>query len=264
MAVGTINKIGQYVPLAENLLPIYSVKEYPLGTARVDEEIQIPGDAMSCWTNGTLIGCSIKMDFVTEDPIPLDKFNPLQFPHGWQRFYLTTSAQAGKTLYVFIGRAAGALTPTMVNTETTTSAGREVFYTIKTDKDSHFTGSIAQYAKEDESLVGLITNKIDITGIAIYSDQNIKYKVLFFSKDTFDDSDLDLESYNAQVNLNLPVDGFLFGSTYYMDVNGLEIQYEDEDVTNELHLSLYNCGGLGKTAGANGEVVIKVTYSPRT
>lgn len=247
-------------------LPTYNVRKFPLGSARDETEINIPGDAMSWWTDGTLIGCTVRFDSKTEDEIPLDKFNPISFPNGWKKFYLTTSAQAGKTLWMFIGRAAGAQTPTQVNTEITTAAGRETFYTIRSDKDSHFTGALGQYAKEDENLLGMITNKCRITGVTLESDQQLKYKVLFWTKDTFDDTDLDLDVLIGDVDIDLTVYGWQVNGTgtWYMDVRDVVIDYLDEDASNELHVSLMNMSGTGKTAGASGEVIIQVTYSPRT
>lgn len=258
---------AQYVPTypeaqAELGVPLYNIKEFLLNTARSDEEIDISGDTFAAWSDGTLIGCSINIDSATVDDIPLDKFNPFSYPKGWKKLYLTTTAQTGKKLFLFIGRAAGAQT----YPEITTSAERETFYTIRSGKDSAFTGALGQYAKEDENLTGMITNKARITGLTLQSDQQLKFKVLFWSKDTFDDSNLDLDTLIGEVDVDLTVYGWQIDGTgtWYMDMRDLLIDYMDEDNTNELHISLMNMSGTGKVAGANGEVVIQVTYSPRT
>ena len=243
-------------------LPHYNVRVYPLDTARTDEEMQIDGDHIAAWTNGTLIGCTVKPDAPTEDAIPLDKFNPIVYPTRFARFYLTTTAQVAKTLYLFIGRAAG----TVTYPEITTSAERQTFYIVRSDKDLNFTEAFGQYAKEDENLTGLITNKIGINSISIQADQKLKFKVLFWSKDTFDDTDLDLDTYLGDADLDLTVYGHqVDGSNqWYMNTTNILLDYIDEDNTNELHVSLMNMGGTGKTAGATGEVVIQITYGPRT
>ena len=249
-------------PPSIRTIPHYNVRVYPLDSARTNEEIQISGDHIAAWTNGTLIGCTIKPDAPSEDAIPLDKFNPIAYPTRFARFYLTTTAQIAKTLYLFIGRDAG----TETYPETTTSAERQTFYIVRSDKDLHFTGALAQYAKEDENLTGLITNKIGINSISIQSDQRLKFKLLFWSKDIFDDTDIDLDKYVGDVDLDLTVYGYqIDGSNqWYMSTTGILLDYIDEDETNELHVSLMNMGGTGKTAGSSGEVVLEFTYSPRT
>ena len=245
-------------------VPLYTVRTLPLDTARTDEEVSISGDLLAAWTDGTLIGCSINIDSATADDIPLDKVNSINYPKGWEKLYLTTTAQTGKTLYVFIGRAAGAVSATP---EPTTSAGREVFYTIRSDKDTHFTGALGQYAKEDENLSGMITNRARITGLTLIADQQLKLKVLIWSKDTFDNAtNLDLDTLVTEIDMDLTVYGWQIDGSgpWRMDMRNIALDIFDDDNTNELHISLMNMSGTGKTAGSSGEVVVQVTYSPRT
>jgi len=75
--------------------------------------------------------------------------------------------------------------------------------TIRSDKDIHFTGSLAKNAGEEENLTGLISNKIKITGIVIHSDQNLHFQLQFYSKDTFTDSDLDEDTFVGAVDLDV-------------------------------------------------------------
>lgn len=259
---GTSQYAGTLVTGIEVGMPLYNVREYPLDTARDNLEIDISGDAISAWTDGTLIGCKVRLGNATEDSIPLDKFNPLTYPKGWDKFYLTTTAQADKILYMFIGRAAGAQT----QTERTLSAGRETFYTVRSDKDDHFTGALGQYETEDENLSGLITNKTRISGIALTSDQQLRYKLLFWSRDTFADTNLDIDTFIGEMEMDLTVYGLQIDGTgkWYLNVTNLMLDYRDDDNTNEFHVSLMNMGGTGKTAGSDGEVVIEITYAPRT
>ena len=231
-------------------IPLYTVRKYSLATARTDEELQISGDLLAAWTDGTLIGCSVNIDSATADDIPLDKFNPITYPTGWEKIYLTTAAQTGKTLFLFFGRAAGAAT----HPETTTSAGREALYIVRSDKDDNFTGALGQYAKEDENLTGMITNKARITGLTLLSDQQLKFKVLFWSKDTFDDNNLDLDTFLGEVDVDLTVYGWQVNGIgpWRMSIENLAIGYRDDDSTNELHISVMNMSGTGKKVFVSG------------
>ena len=78
---------------------------------------------------------------------------------------------------------------------------------IRSDKDLHFTGALAKNASEQENLEGLKSDRITITQVNIRSEQNLHYQLLFFSKDGFTDSDLDVDSFIGAVDLNLPVYG---------------------------------------------------------
>ena len=244
-------------------IPHYSVRKYPLDTARDDEELDLSGDVIAAWTDGTLIGCSVNIDSATADDIPFDKFNPISYPTSWKKLFLTTTAQTGKTLFLFIGRESQA----QAYPEMTTSAGREALYTIRSDKDDNFSGALGQYAKEDENLSGIITNKIGISGLSIVSDQQLKFKVLLWSKDTFvNTTNLDLDTFITEIDLDLAVYGWQVDGAgpWRMSIGNLDVGYRDEDNTNELHISLMNMSGTGKVAGASGEVVLELTYNPRT
>lgn len=137
--------------------------------------------------------------------------------------------------------------------------------TLRSDKDTHFTGAIVQNAKEDENLTGLVSNKIRVTGVSIQADQNLKFKVLFWTKDTFDDIDLDEDTYCGEVELDLNLEGFRISGAgqYYLDMRGLDIDYEDHDASHELHISLLNLSVTSKDAGGVGEVVVEVYYELR-
>jgi len=76
--------------------------------------------------------------------------------------------------------------------------------TIRSDKDTHFTGSLAKNAGEEENLTGLLSNKIMITGITIHSDQGLHFQLQFFSRNTFTDSDLDEDTFVGAVDLDVP------------------------------------------------------------
>ena len=137
---------------------------------------------------------------------------------------------------------------------------------ITTDKDVEFVGAIIQNAKEDASLaIGAAVDKIIITDIMIEADQNLQFYLLFWSTDGFEDADLDLDSFLGFVDLDIPNNGFRIAGAnqYYLNLTGVELHYEDDDATNELHVSLLNRSAVAKIAGGAGEVKIKIGYKVR-
>ena len=138
---------------------------------------------------------------------------------------------------------------------------------IRTDKDINFTSSIVQYNHDTENLTGLTDNKVYIRGINAQSDQNLKYRLIFWTKDTFDDTDLDSDAYIDDVLLDFTDTESVFRinntNQYYINISGLGILYEDEDESNEIHCSLQNLSATSKNAGATGEIQIDFKYAPR-
>ena len=143
----------------------------------------------------------------------------------------------------------------------------ERIYILETDKDTHFAGSIVQYDHETENIEGLSDDRVFIRGVNIQSDQPLKYRLIFWRKDTFADTDLDVDSYIDDVILDMSdIDNtFRINNTgqYYLNVSNLNILYEDEDDTQELHCSLQNLSPTSKAAGASGEVQLDIKYAPR-
>lgn len=145
-------------------------------------------------------------------------------------------------------------------------------YILSSDKDTHFTESIAENAVEKENLEGLASNKITITKIAIQAMENLDFEVMFFGKNTFENTDLDVDSFQAFERLDIPTYGIRIGAAnqYYLDISGLAIDYEDEDAAKEwlgyvptLHVALRCRSAAGKSAGAAGQVKLTFTYIPR-
>lgn len=244
-------------------MPHYNVRKYLLDTARAEPgvEIDIPGDMITAYTDGTLVGTFIRMDSPTNDAIPINEFNPYKYTAGFKKFWLETTAQPGRYLRLHIGREASA----EASVQITAIAPKQVFYAVRSDKDDHFTGALAQNAKEDENLAGLLSNKVRIVGISLQSDQQLHYKVLFWKTDDFDDSDLDKDTFCGEIDVDLAMYGIQLGGAgqWYLDVRGVVLDYEDEDGTNELHISLLNKDATAKNAGATGEVVVEIFYEVR-
>ena len=136
---------------------------------------------------------------------------------------------------------------------------------IDTDKDTQFTTAIAQNAIEEENITGLSDNKITITGIAFQAKEALSYRLWVFGTDGFADTDLDADQFIKYVDFDFATaNGQIAGAgQYYLAQTDLNIDYEDEDATNELHLALQNLSASAKTADADGEVKVKVSYKPR-
>lgn len=136
---------------------------------------------------------------------------------------------------------------------------------IRSDKDRHFTGAIAQNAAEEENITGLEANKIKITRITLMADESLSFRVWLFGADGFTNSDMDSDRYITWKNFDLTTNGKQYTNTgfYRFDKTNLNIDYEDFDGTNELHVALECLSAAGKTAGAAGEVVIEIGYEVR-
>lgn len=247
------------IPAIPAMAP-YNVLTYKLDAARVapGKKEEIPGDTITAYTDGTLVGCFIRMDSPANDPIPLNEFNPYYYPAKFKKFWLTTTAQAGKYLRLHIGREAGAEAAVQI----TATAPKRVFYEILSDKDTNFTSALTTGNKEDENITGLLGDKVNISGITIEADQALDFWIMFWKKDTFDDPNLDLDSFIGAIELDLSTYGQQVGGAgqYYMSLEDVLLDYEDGDGTKELHVSLYNADAIAKNAGATGEVKVVFRY----
>jgi ABC-type glycerol-3-phosphate transport system substrate-binding protein len=144
-------------------------------------------------------------------------------------------------------------------------------YKVATDKDSHFTGAIAQNASEEENIVlpaALAGVNGDARGtiraIAVLSDQALDWQLVFCSKDVFTDADLDVDSCIVTYAFTASADALQIGGSgpYHYFKDGLALPYVDEDYSGELHVALVNRSVTGKNAGATGEVVVKIFIEP--
>ncbi len=239
----------------------YQIKTFDLSTARTDEPIIIEGDFVHAWTDGTMDGIGLRYNHQKNDLVYFKRRNPISGFNFW-KIFLTHGAQAGKSLDLMIGREASA----QAQTAEITVSSTQHFQTLRSDKDTHFTGAIALNAKEDEDLTGLLSNKIRIIGVSLQAKENLSFRAIFWKTDGFDNVDLDLDRFCGEVVIDLPTNGYQIAGAnqYYLDMRGLDLDYEDEDASNELHVSLMCLTAAGKTAAAAGEVVIEIYYEPRT
>lgn len=143
-------------------------------------------------------------------------------------------------------------------------------FKIRTDKDAEFTGAIAQNAGEDENLTfpGYASAAIGnleaqarfwVRELRIWSDQNLSWEVQFYSKDIFDDTDADLDTFLGAHQFAV-ADGLQIGGSglYRYVATGLSLFVKDGDGTGEVHVKLVNRSATSKNAGATGEVVLEI------
>ncbi|GAI96868.1 unnamed protein product, partial [marine sediment metagenome] len=101
-----------------------------------------------------------------------------------------------------------------------------------------------------EDLTGLLSSKIRIVGLAIQSIQQLHYRAIFWRRDTFENADLDVDAFISEQELDLTAIGYQIGGAdqWYGALTSLNIDYEDEDESSELHVSLQNLSAAAKIA----------------
>lgn len=138
---------------------------------------------------------------------------------------------------------------------------------IRSDKDTHFTGALAQNAREDESIAlpaQWRTTECVVEGIAVISDQNLEWDVYLFSSSAFSNSNMDLDMFADCTNFPSTSGKQIAGagSYYYPSPSGIQLPYKSAD--SSIHIALVNRSATGKNAGATGEVVVLVYVRPVT
>lgn len=73
----------------------------------------------------------------------------------------------------------------------------------------HFTDELVKDASEQENVAGLVSNKILIRNVSISSTQPLHFRLEFYSRDTFTDSDLNEDPFVGSVELDLSTYGEL-------------------------------------------------------
>lgn len=263
----------QLAPTPSSALPPYNVHKIDLSIAATADDphkVELPGNMITFYSSGNYTGIEMAVDDPSNDWLPINELaNPFSYPSGFKKVYLTWTAQVDRYLRIFVGRQAGAslgVGSTSASVQITAIAPKVAFYTIRSLKSTHFTDQIIQNAIESENLTGLLGNKIRIVGVALQSDQSLNYRVFFHKKDTFATVDLDTDRFCGEIGIDLPTNGFQIAGAgkYYLDMRGTDIDYEDEDVSSELHVSLQNLSAAAKNAGGTGEVTLDVYYELRS
>ena len=146
---------------------------------------------------------------------------------------------------------------------------------IRTDKDTHFVGALAQNAGEAADIVlDLYTAmaatrlgakepaksaRLIVREIRIWSDQNLAWELQFWADDDYEETNADLDAFLGSHKFAVS-DGAQNAGTglYRYCQTKLELFYTDRDLTGEVHLKLFNRSATSKNAGATGEVVVEL------
>lgn len=207
----------------------------------------------------------IQMDEKDKAPVRADTWFVMTFQQ-FQKVKITCTA----TTNLFIFACTNPKHALEMQGESTVSVGREERNQVKSLIGTHFTGALAQYAAEEENLTGLDDSEITITSITAYSEQNLDMRVWLFETDGFQETtaaDMDDDEFIESVHLDAPTDGHRYKNAngYYVAASDLNIDYEDLDASNELHVALEIVGATAKLAsGSGGNVWLKFSYIPRT
>ena len=142
---------------------------------------------------------------------------------------------------------------------------------VISDKETHFSGALAQNVVEIESIdfptdwgiVGI--NETIIEGVSIQSDQNLEWDVFIFATSDTTDTDLDLDTFTDFFNFATTSGKQIAGTNqfyYSSPANFMAIPYRDSDNSSKLHVALVNRSATSKNAGATGEITIKFAVRP--
>ncbi len=213
----------------------YEIKEFDLASARTDEEVLVEGTYVHAWTDGYLNGVGVRFNQKQNGLCYFDQRNP--YPGPFYKLYLTNTAQTNKTLTLFIGK--GSMMEGLTNLSGIWSPQ---FIILKTAPVSYFTDQLAQYATEMEDVPGLIVNKLKIVGVSIISSQNLHYRLLFFDAISAPSSYYITEHFLGSVDLDIPTFGYQMDGSgqYLLDVQGIDINYENAAGVDSLHVKLQN------------------------
>lgn len=141
-------------------------------------------------------------------------------------------------------------------------------FSIRSDKDTHFTGALLQNNQEVAALslpaeidINAIS-EFSIEGITIQSKQNLLWQVMIWGAVGADDADLDLDTFKDSVSFPSSSGesiGNGAGSQFYYPSADLDIPYKFASPNDlKLYVGLVNRSLTAKLAGVTGEVVIEI------
>lgn len=153
---------------------------------------------------------------------------------------------------------------------------------VRTDKDTQFTGALAQNAIAYENVVpsGSIAAgghcRSRLHSISILSDQNLAWEVQLYATNRFDQDNSDLDTvpflgkWSFQAGDGVQNAG---AGPYIYYIDGLDIPYHCTDFDDhstfvagvkrpqgQIHVALVNRSATAKNAGATGEIVIQLGF----
>jgi hypothetical protein len=145
---------------------------------------------------------------------------------------------------------------------------------VRTDKDTHFLGAIAQDNGLHETLTvdpqGLAAGKHcrgRLKALRILSKENLAWEVWLFGNSLFDNADADLErflgrwTFAAGDGIRATVGGGA-DDHYHYYIDGLDVGIEDLDRAGALYIRLVNRSVAAKSADAAGALVIEFVIEP--
>lgn len=129
---------------------------------------------------------------------------------------------------------------------------------LEFDGDTYFTDALAQDASENENMT-IDRDEITIFNLSVHSIQQLKYRVWFYSRDTFLADDI-----LGYVDFDLPATAItkVIGAVtyYYYNISDVDLPYRDADETSELHIQIENKSVAAKNAGAPGKIQLSACY----
>lgn len=142
--------------------------------------------------------------------------------------------------------------------------------TVRSDKDTHFTGALIQNAVEHENLdlpddlATLEADEFIVESIIVQSKENLEWDVYLFANASNTNTDYDLDTFVDQTNFTVASGKRIAGANqYYYPTPVMGIPYKITDPeTGKIHVALVNRSAGAKSAGAAGEIVIGIKLSP--
>jgi hypothetical protein len=140
----------------------------------------------------------------------------------------------------------------------------QTFNLLKSDKNDHFTGSMATSEYEDENLsIPNALSKIWLDYVSIRAYEALNLEIEFYSSASFSNySDLDRDYFLFSKSLSMqsvPSSTAVFTSS-----TSIQQPYIDEDAAEQLHVRIRNRGSGAATksasSGATGYLVVKFGY----
>ncbi len=136
---------------------------------------------------------------------------------------------------------------------------------VSTNKTLQFTEELLPYNCEFETLA-LISTKYIINGVSIKSKQPLKFKLIFYGNNKFNDPDSNTQKCIGSVDLDLTSEpSFRINNEgqYTLNIEDLEIYYADFTNLKKLYIGLMNLSSTTKFSGTNGEVQLIIKASTR-
>ncbi len=144
------------------------------------------------------------------------------------------------------------------------------FKYIASLKGTHFTGALADNAIESESIslpdewVTAGINKLVISELSFQAVEDLDWELIFWANGNYNSSDQDTSKIITRFSVAASTSEQIAGANQFIYENPLaqSIEYNDEDNSSKIHVSLVCRSAAGKTAGAGGYVVLRIGCTP--